>query len=233
MTFRHVSQDSDRPGQGRQRPAQGGPSPTVPARPEVEIRRSARRRRTVSARMEGDRLVVLMPAGLSQAEEQRHVESLLKRVQRAESRRRLEREDLMGRALRLSERYLDGRARPVSIRWVTNQQRRWGSCSPSKGTIRLSTELERMPSWVVDSVIVHELAHLLEPNHGPRFQALVTRFERYAESTAFLDGVAFAMGREMAGHDDGPDVDFDDDGPDLDSDDDGSDVESGPGQKVC
>lgn len=153
--------------------------------------------------MEGDTFVVLMPAGLSRAEEQKHVDNLLARHLRAQSRRRLEREDLMARAMRLSDRYLDGRARPTSIRWVTNQQRRWGSCSPSQGTIRLSTELERMPTWVVDSVIVHELAHLLEPNHGPRFKALVGRYERYAESTAFLHGVAFGMGRDMPDEDDG------------------------------
>lgn len=172
--------------------------PAEPVRPDVEIRRSARRRRTVSARLEGDTFVVLMPAGLSREEEQRHVDNLMARHLRAQSRRRLEGEgDLMARAVRLSERYLDGRARPASISWVTNQQRRWGSCSTASRTIRLSTELEGMPSWVVDSVIVHELAHLLEPNHGHRFQALVGRYDRYAESTAFLHGVAFARGLEM------------------------------------
>ncbi|MCK0111106.1 M48 family metallopeptidase [Ornithinimicrobium sp. F0845] len=171
------------------------------ARPEVEIRRSARRRRTISARLEGDTFVVLMPAGLSQEEEQQHVDNLLGRHLRAQARRRLEREDLMARAMLLSERYLDGRARPASITWVTNQQKRWGSCSPTTRTIRLSTELEGMPAWVVDSVILHELAHLLEPNHGPRFKALVGRDQRYAESTAFLRGVAFATGREMSDDD--------------------------------
>ncbi|NLG23543.1 MAG: M48 family metallopeptidase [Actinomycetales bacterium] len=175
----------------------------APSRPDVEIRRSARRRRTISARLEGGTFVVLMPAGLSREEEQKHVENLLARHLRAQSRRRLEREDLMARALRLSERYLDGRARPASITWVTNQQKRWGSCSTASRTIRLSTELEGMPSWVVDSVILHELAHLLEPNHGPRFKALVGRYARYAESTAFLHGVAFAKGREVPEDDDG------------------------------
>lgn len=165
------------------------------ARPEVEIRRSTRRRRTVQARMEGDTFVVLMPAGLSEAQEQRHVEHLLGRVQRAQSRRRLQQEDLHGRALELSRRYLDGRAEPTSIRWVSNQRQRWGSCSPATGAIRLSSTMEGMPTWVVDSVIVHELAHLIEPNHGPRFRALVHRYERYAEASAFLKGVAFGLGR--------------------------------------
>lgn len=146
--------------------------------------------------MEGDTFVVLMPAGLSAQQEEKHVDQLLTRVQRAESKRRLQQEeDLMGRALSLSRRYLDGRARPTSIRWVTNQRQRWGSCSSATGAIRLSTRMEGMPGWVVDSVIVHELAHLLEANHGPRFKALVHRYDRYAEATAYLRGVAFGMGR--------------------------------------
>ena len=147
--------------------------------------------------MEGDTFVVLMPTTLTRQQEQEHVESLLARHLRAQSRRRLEREDLMGRATALSERYLGGRARPTSITWVTNQLHRWGSCSPASGTIRLSTDLERMPTWVVDSVIIHELAHLLEADHGPRFKALVRRYERYDEATTFLRGVAFGMGRQI------------------------------------
>lgn len=149
--------------------------------------------------MEGDTFVVLMPAGLPAAVEQRHVEQLLGRVQRAQSKRRLQQEDLQGRARDLSRRYLDGRAEPTSIRWVSNQQQRWGSCSPATGAIRLSSTMEGMPAWVIDSVIVHELAHLIEPNHGPRFKALVHRYERYAEASAYLRGVAFGLGRPEVG----------------------------------
>ena len=51
------------------------------------------------------------------------------------------------------------------MRWVDNQQSRWGSCTPSDRSIRLSSRLQGMPAWVVDYVLVHELAHLLEPGH--------------------------------------------------------------------
>lgn len=153
--------------------------------------------------MEAGTFVVLMPSGLRPEEEQRHVDTLLARYQRSQAKQRLDSEDLTGRARRLSATYLDGRAAPTSITWVTNQQHRWGSCSPATGTIRLSTALDGMPSWVVDSVIVHELAHLVEANHGPRFKALVSRFERYDEATAFLRGVSFAQGRP-ADDDDSP-----------------------------
>ncbi len=52
-------------------------------------------------------------------------------------------------AAELSARYLGGRAVPTSVRWVTNQNSRWGSATPSEGTIRLSHKLQPMPQWVM------------------------------------------------------------------------------------
>ncbi|WP_342610416.1 M48 family metallopeptidase [Aeromicrobium marinum] len=156
---------------------------------DIEIRRSSRRRRTVTARREGGRTVVLMPAGLSAAQEQQHVDTLLARLERRERGRRPSDDDLMERARRLSDRYLDGQAEPASIRWVTNQESRWGSCSVGDRSIRLSHRLQGLPDWVVDSVIVHELAHLVEPHHGPAFWALAGRYPRMERARGFLEGV--------------------------------------------
>lgn len=161
----------------------------------VEIRRSKRRRRSVSARVEADRVVVLMPDGLSPSIEQEHVDAVLGQLRRREQRRRLARQDLAARAASLSTAYLQGRAKPSSIRWVTNQGQRWGSCTPSTGEIRLSSELEGMPDWVIDAVIVHELAHLLISGHTPEFYRLVADYPRYDEAQAFLKGVAWARRR--------------------------------------
>jgi len=61
--------------------------------------------------------------------------------------------------------------RPVSVR-ITSAQTRWGSCS-AKGTICFSWRLMRMPADFVEYVVVHELAHLVELNHSPRFWAVV------------------------------------------------------------
>lgn len=158
----------------------------------IEIRRSSRRRRTVSARVEADRVVVLMPTGLTAAQEQQHVQQLVARLRRSRQRRRLRSDDLAGRALTLSATYLEGRARPVSVRWVTNQGKRWGSCSVADGTIRISSALEEMPPWVVDAVLVHELAHLLVADHSTAFDGWVRRYPRYAEAQAFLAGVTWA-----------------------------------------
>lgn len=160
--------------------------------PVVEIRRSARRRRTVSAYRNGDRVVVLVPARLPAAEEQRWVDTMVTRIARREARSRPGDAALGDRAADLSRRYLDGAAQPTSVRWSTRQQLRWGSCTPTDGTIRLSTRLQGAPGWVLDYVLVHELSHLLAPAHDAHFWALVDRYPRAERAQGFLEGLAHA-----------------------------------------
>ncbi len=173
----------------------------------IEVRRSARRRRTVTAYRESGRTVVLIPAAFTPAEERRWVAQMVAKLQTREERRRRSMggdDDLMARARALSEAHLDGAARPASVRWVDNQQRRWGSCTPSDGSIRLSSRLRTMPAYVVDYVLVHELAHLLEAAHDARFWALVARYPQAERARGFLEGVesARADGPAPAGDDD-------------------------------
>ena len=163
------------------------------AEPVVEVRRSRRRRRTVAAYRENDKVVVLIPARLSVAEEQEWVATMLARLERSERRRRPSDATLERRAADLSERYLDGKATPATVRWVDNQNSRWGSCTPSDGSIRLSSRLQGMPGWVVDYVLVHELAHLLESGHTPAFWSWVDRYPRAERAKGFLEGVAAAQ----------------------------------------
>ncbi|WP_299528559.1 M48 family metallopeptidase [uncultured Streptomyces sp.] len=158
----------------------------------VEVRRSARRRRTVSAYREGDRTIVLIPARMSEAEEQRWVGVMLDKLAAQESKRVLGDSELTERADRLSVQYFDGRARPASVRWVTNQNTRWGSCTPAEGSIRLSHRLQGMPEYVVDYVLLHELAHLLVPGHGPGFWRLLEAYPRTERARGYLEGVVAA-----------------------------------------
>jgi predicted metal-dependent hydrolase len=161
----------------------------------VEVRRSPRRRRTVTAYREMGRTVVLIPAAFSPAEERRWVAQMVAKLQTREERRRraLGGDDaLMARALELSAAHLDGAAEPASVRWVDNQHRRWGSCTPADRSIRLSSRLQSMPEYVVDYVLVHELVHLLEPGHDERFWALVARYPRAERARGFLEGVELA-----------------------------------------
>ena len=160
----------------------------------VEVRRSARRRRTVSAYRDGDRTVVLVPARLTRAEERQWVEVMLERLASQESRLRPSDQQLLSRARELSARHLDGRARPGSVRWAGNQGSRWGSCTPADASIRLSTRLQGMPAWVVDYVLLHELAHLLVPGHGADFWALVASHPRTERARGYLEGVSATAG---------------------------------------
>lgn len=167
----------------------------------VDVRRSARRRRTVSAYRDGDRTVVLIPARMSRAEERRWVSVMLERLARQDSKLRPSDAELLSRARDLSKRFLGGRAQPTSVRWVTNQGSRWGSCTPVDGTVRLSTRLQGMPPWVVDYVLVHELAHLLVPGHGPEFWAEVARYPRTERARGYLEGVSATAGLGLSDDD--------------------------------
>jgi predicted metal-dependent hydrolase len=158
--------------------------------PIVEVRRSTRRRRTVSAYRDGDRTVVLIPARMTHAEEQHWVDTMVARLARQESRLRPSDETLLTRAALLSDRFLGGLARPTAVRWVANQRHRWGSCTPADRTIRLSSRLRGMPEYVVDYVLLHELAHLLVPGHGQDFWSLLEGYPRTERARGYLDGVA-------------------------------------------
>ena len=179
----------------------------------VEVRRSARRRRTVSAYEERGRLVVLIPDSFTAKQEREWVERMRDRLAAKRTRPRPGDDDLLARAARLSDRYLRGQARPSSVRWVDNQRRRWGSCTPAHGTIRLSDELQRMPPTVVDYVLLHELAHLLEPGHGPRFWGVLGGYPHLEWARGYLQGYAAAahLPTREDDADDGPDE------PDADS----------------
>jgi predicted metal-dependent hydrolase len=164
-------------------------------KPVVEVRRSQRRRRTVSAYREGERVVVLIPDRFSRAEENEWVARMLARLAAREERIRRTDNELLQRARRLTVRYLPDHtdaAIPASVRWVTNQNGRWGSCTPDDRTIRISTMLKGMPSWVVDYVLVHELAHLIEPGHNAAFWDLVNAYPKTERARGYLEGVAAA-----------------------------------------
>jgi len=173
----------------------------------VEVRRSARRRRTVSAYRQGDRTVVLIPAQMSAREEERWVKAMLARLDSRERRGKPGEAELATRAKELSTRYLGGRAAPSSVRWVSNQGARWGSCTPVDASIRLSDRLRGMPDFVIDYVLLHELAHLIEPNHRAGFWKLLENFPKLERARGFLDGFASASSAAGQQRPDGGDVD--------------------------
>lgn len=102
---------------------------------------------------------------------------------------------LRARAEVLSGRYLGGHARPSTVRWVDTMAGRWGSCTPSAGTIRISRRVATMPIHVRDYVLLHELTHLLVPGHGPNFWTLMASYPHLERARGFLEGVDHVSGR--------------------------------------
>ncbi|WP_051737041.1 M48 metallopeptidase family protein [Pseudonocardia halophobica] len=171
----------------------------------VEVRRSQRRRRMVSARREGDTVIVFIPGWMSEAEERRWVDEMVNRLEKSEAKRRSPGrhgdEALLDRCLELSKRYLGGRATPASVRWVPPMRTRWASCTPQDRTIRISERLREAPGWVVDYVLVHELAHLLAPGHDDYFWSLVHHYPRTERAIGYLEGLSAAAGLGLVGTD--------------------------------
>ena len=155
------------------------PAPLPPL--EVEVVRSAKRRKTVSASIVGGRVVVRMPTWMSRAQEDEYVTALVAKLER---RRRSEGVDLATRARQLAKRY--DLPTPSSIRFVSNQASRWGSCTPSTGEIRISDRIAGFPTWVLDAVIVHELAHLVHLRHSPEFWEVANRYPLTERALGFL-----------------------------------------------
>ncbi|MDH3247576.1 MAG: M48 family metallopeptidase [Acidimicrobiia bacterium] len=151
----------------------------------VEIIRSPRRKKTVQARVTNGTIVVRVPAGLGRAEETRVIDSIVRKVSRKIGAGDI---DLSARARRLARRF--GLPEPTSISWSERQNTRWGSCTASDGSIRISSRLETVPAFVLDFVIVHELAHLRVAGHGPDFQALVQGYPEAERATGYLMAVS-------------------------------------------
>ena len=146
----------------------------------VQVVRSVRRKKTVGAQLRGGTLVVTVPSWMSKTDEQSWVDEMVRRFTR---RRRTDAVDLEARAALLARRH--DLPRPVAVRW-REMDTRWGSCTPASGEIRISSALAAFPSWVLDYVLVHELAHLAHPDHSPAFWAAVARFPLSERARGYL-----------------------------------------------
>jgi predicted metal-dependent hydrolase len=156
---------------------------------DTKIIRSKRRKKTVSAREVDGQFVVQAPATMSDSDLQPIIENLQRRWQRRQLRAKLDNKALQRRAQALNRDYFKGKLKWASVKWVTNQNSRFGSCTPAESTIRISHRLATMPVFVLDYVIVHELAHLVEANHGPRFWELVNRYPKSERARGYLMAV--------------------------------------------
>jgi predicted metal-dependent hydrolase len=148
---------------------------------QVEVTRSRRRKRSVGSELRGDLLLITVPWWMSDEE----IDHWVRKTRAAYARRRsADRFDLPKRAAALARTH-DLKV-PTSIVWSDNMAKRWGSCTPATGRIRLSSALAAFPDWVVDYVIVHELAHLHVPAHNAAFWTLVYRYPRTERAIGYL-----------------------------------------------
>ena len=163
----------------------------------IQVIRSAKRKKTVSAKVKDGVLIVRAPATITTEELDPIIANLQTRLQKKASLTPDDDDSLQKQANELNQTYFGGKLTWHSIRYVTNQNGRFGSCTPSRGTIRLNHRLATMPDWVRAYVIVHELAHLLEANHGPRFWQLVNRYPLTERARGYL----MAIGLEQVADD--------------------------------
>lgn len=154
------------------------------SRMPVEVVRSTRRRKTVSAEIRQGVLVVRIPARMSRSDERMWVERMQHRLQSAPTA--AGDSDLIERASMLADRH--GLPVPSSVRWAT-QTTRWGSATPLDRSIRINRQLQQQPDWVLDYVLVHEIAHLEIPDHSPEFWELVARYPLAERARGFLLGL--------------------------------------------
>ena len=171
----------------------------------VEIVTSRRRRKTVQASIVNGVIRVQAPASMPKRELDEHVQYLVARLER---RYRSESVDLEARAQRLSKRFSLPNA--SSVVWA-DQRSQWGSCTPTTGEIRISNRLAAYPPWVLDYVLVHELAHLVEANHSPAFNALVNAYPLAERARGFLMAVSFGDTGIIDDLEADTDIDCDDD----------------------
>jgi predicted metal-dependent hydrolase len=146
----------------------------------VEVVRSPRRHRTVSARPHGEVLRIAIPAAMSLRQEDRWVREMATRHVRSLASATI---DLEARADSLSRRYDLPQA--TSVRWV-DMESQWGSCTMAERSIRIASRVASFPSWVLDYLLVHELAHLVHGDHSPAFWEVVARYPRAERARGYL-----------------------------------------------
>ncbi|MDY5786360.1 M48 family metallopeptidase [Corynebacterium sp.] len=157
--------------------------------PEVKVIRSPRRRRTIQARVVNGVVEIRIPAAFSRRQEDDAVADMLARMRAKSTSQGVGDAELEARAHQLNASVLAGRAEFTSIRWVSNQNTRWGSCTPSTGQIRISDRLKDVPAYVLDAVVVHELTHTFIPGHGPEFWEWADRAPRAERAKGYLEAL--------------------------------------------
>lgn len=161
---------------------------------EVKIIRSQKRQRTVSARLVDDLLLINAPLALSQECLDKMISSFKLRLQRRKLKTELDKEkNLLDLARVLNKKYFDNRLKIDSIEYATDQNSRFGCCNYRAAKIRISHKIGLMPNWVRKYVLIHEMAHLIEPNHSRAFWVIVCRYKLTERARGYLMAASSGM----------------------------------------
>jgi predicted metal-dependent hydrolase len=154
---------------------------------EVKVVRSPNRKKTIQAKIVGETLVVHLPLGMHSEDERKIIEEMKEKIEKKKQKKQINKDDyLIKRFNEFNHQYFQGKLKVNSIQFVTNQEWVRGSCTPNKCTIRLSHKLLEMPKWVLDYVIMHEMTHLVHPNHSKEFWAKVGDYKYTERARGFL-----------------------------------------------
>jgi len=125
---------------------------------------------------------------MPQAERLQWAETMRGRMKRRMHRSRPTDERLAERAQRLNVRHFGGRLTWTSIGYA-DMAHTWGSCTFTTGAIRIAKRAGLLPDWVLDYLLVHELAHLVHSDHGPAFHELEERYPLSERAQGYLMGI--------------------------------------------
>jgi hypothetical protein len=161
---------------------------------EVKIIRSHRRRRSVSARLVNDLLVVSAPLMISQGRLDEIINGFKLKFGRKKIKDELdEKENLSDLAKDINKKYFDNKLKIESIEYTVNQNSRFGCCNYRSAKILISHKIGLLPKWVRKYVLIHEMAHLIQPNHSRAFWDIVYRYKLTERARGYLMAASTQM----------------------------------------
>ncbi len=161
----------------------------------MKVIKSARRRRTVSTKRVNGEILLYVSNSLSNEKIEKYIEWAKKRFEASDRKKNLVEGDanknLENMAKELNKEYFNNELKWNKIEYSTEQNSKmFGNCHTMDKIIRISDRLLKMPKFVHDYVVVHELAHLKVSGHNEQFWNFVKRYEKMDMAKGYLMAVA-------------------------------------------
>ena len=150
----------------------------------------------MAARLRSGVMELLVPDSMPSAERERWAERMRERLGRQIERSRPSDDKLAQRARSLNDRLFGGRLRWTSVAF-DDMSHLWGSCTFTTGAIRIARRAAPLPEWVLDYLLVHELAHLEHSDHGPAFHELENRYPLTERARGYLMAIDHSAANEQ------------------------------------